>query len=62
MIIGHRTKPDSQRTIVFKVTFPNANGGIDSYEMERVDAENAIAKFARFESRCRDEVRATKDW
>ena len=47
---------------MFKVTFPNANGGIDSYEMERVDAEKAIAKFTRFESRCRDEVRATKDW
>jgi hypothetical protein len=26
-------------------------GGIDSYEIERVDAEKAIAKFARYESR-----------
>jgi hypothetical protein len=58
MIIGHRTKPDPARTVVFKVTFPifNEDGQTDTHELSREDTESAILSRIRFDSFCRKQT------
>ena len=57
MIIGHRTKPDSERTIVFKVTFPiHRDHRSDTFELSKEDAEQAILKRLQYETLCRKQT------
>ena len=60
MIIGHRVKPDAERTIVFRVTFPDSiEKTIDSFEMTRGEVEAAILSFMAWEKQCRQQ---TVEW
>ncbi len=60
MIIGHRVKPDEDRTIVFRVTFPDSvDKTIDSFEMTREEVEAAILLFMAWEKTCRQQ---TVEW
>ena len=57
MIVGHRTKPDSYRTVVFKVAFPcSSEHMVDTFEMERAEVEAAIHKHMCFEKCCTQTV------
>ena len=62
MIIGHRTKSDRNRTIVYKVTIPDDPNGLDVYEMEKNEVERAIERYNRFNVRARAQIVVTKDW
>jgi len=62
MILGYRTKSDSKRTIVYKVTIPNDPDGIDTYEMEKKEVEEAIERYKIFNARARDQISVTRDW
>ena len=58
MIIGHRTLPDSDGTVVFRVAFPGKDL-TDTFEMKRSEVEDAIHKYMTFERTCRE---AACDW
>jgi hypothetical protein len=62
MILGHRTKNDSKRTVVYKVTIPDDPDGIDTYEMEKLEVESAIKRYQNFNARARAQIPITKDW
>ena len=62
MILGYRTKSDSKRTIVYKVTIPNGPDGIDTYETKKKEVEEAIERYKNFNARARDQIYVTRDW
>jgi hypothetical protein len=49
MILSHRTKPDSARTIVFGVAFQGTDKDTDCFEMSMEEAEVATANHFRWE-------------
>ena len=59
MIIGHRTLPDKENTVVFRVSFPVMGEKIDSFEMTRGEVEKAIFLFMKWEKECRQ---TTVEW
>ena len=59
MIIGHRTKPDDNRTVVFRVAFLGTDKDIDSFEMSIEDAEIAIASQFKWEFTLRRSIESS---
>ena len=61
MIIGSRTLPNAERTVVFRVVFPDSTGEeeTDTAEWSRKETEEGILREMTWEKKCR---RAFVDW
>ena len=44
-VVDYRIKPDTKRTVVWRVRFPDSPGGEQDFEMEAEDLTNALELY-----------------